>query len=478
MMRTTSWVVLTTIVCLAFAVVNLSASGKSETDEIRIGVIGPMKYIYGKSHWNGAVMAAEEINAAGGIQVGLKRMSIRLVKADSNEITSVKSAVTAMQALESREVHFVLGGVSSEATLAMQDVAMDHKTIFFSCGAAHPELCDRVVRNYERYKYYFRGSPYSSEYVIKTLMCFIRSVASVMTQQLAIDQLKIGILAEDSMWADPVIETVKGKLPKMGIQWGGVWRVSSNAADLSSELAEIKNRKCHILLTLLNGPAGAALGRQYGELKTPTMVTGILSQANTLKWPKATEGMGDYVMSGTSYVQGAAYNDLTESFVNAYLERFGDLPKIASNTYNMIKYVIKPALEKVKSLDPDKLVPYLESSIIKNPSGTIAFERDEMGRHRHDLKWGPGYTTGMAGQWQDGKFVAVWPHFKWRSPRWDIAEDAPEQPNEMSYSGIQPIVIPPWVVETYGAREGGTGSQAGAQVHRIPVPQKAEASQE
>jgi len=37
-------------------------------DEIKIGVIGPMKFVQGISHWNGAVMAADEINARGALK--------------------------------------------------------------------------------------------------------------------------------------------------------------------------------------------------------------------------------------------------------------------------------------------------------------------------------------------------------------------------------------------------------------------------
>ena len=33
--------------------------------EIKIGVIGPMQFVQGIGHWNGATMAAEEINAKG-----------------------------------------------------------------------------------------------------------------------------------------------------------------------------------------------------------------------------------------------------------------------------------------------------------------------------------------------------------------------------------------------------------------------------
>ena len=53
-----------------------------------------------------------------------------------------------------------MGGFRTEAVLAMQDIAMDYKKIFIGCGAAHPELCERVGKDYNRYKYWFRRHPY------------------------------------------------------------------------------------------------------------------------------------------------------------------------------------------------------------------------------------------------------------------------------------------------------------------------------
>jgi len=95
-------------------------------DEIRIGVIGPMKFVQGIGHWNGALMAAEEINAKGGVKVGKKMMKIRLIQADSNEFLSVTDATNAMERLITKEkVHFVVGGFRTEAVFAMQDIAMD-----------------------------------------------------------------------------------------------------------------------------------------------------------------------------------------------------------------------------------------------------------------------------------------------------------------------------------------------------------------
>lgn len=418
--------------------------------EIKIGIIGPMEFIYGQNHWNGAVLAASEINAAGGIRVGEKYMMIKLLKADSDEIFSTSTAVNAMEELILRDkVDFVLGGIVTEACMAMQDVAMDHKVMFFTAGPAHPELCDRVIRDYQRYKYYFRLSPFNSDFLVKNLLSFVRSITTKMNRELGIEQIRMGILAEKAMWADPIVEEAQEKLPKMGMDIVGIWRISGSAKNLTAELADIQRKKCHVLLTVLNGPAGVTLGRQYGELKIPSVVTGILTQCATLKWMDITQGMGNYVMTATNYVQDLEYNELTKPFVDAYVEGFGDLPAFTADTYTGIKYLLKQSIEATQSTDPEKIIPYIESNHIKVPPGIGALEKDEMGRPRHDLKWGPGYVTGIGAQWQNGKFVAVWPHFTWQSPFWDFSVDPPEKPYAISYKGMHPFIFPPWVIEAY-----------------------------
>ena len=123
-------------VLASFLVVTFSVPALS-ADVIKIGVIGPMKFVQGEGHWNGATMAAEEINAKGGIQVGDKKMKIELVKADSNEFINITDATNAMERILARDkVDFVVGGFRSEAVLAMQDIAMEYKKIFVGVGAS------------------------------------------------------------------------------------------------------------------------------------------------------------------------------------------------------------------------------------------------------------------------------------------------------------------------------------------------------
>ena len=59
------------VLCLSL-VIGVACGGDDDEDEaeIKIGVIGPMAYVQGEHHWYGAQLAAEEINAEGGVLVG------------------------------------------------------------------------------------------------------------------------------------------------------------------------------------------------------------------------------------------------------------------------------------------------------------------------------------------------------------------------------------------------------------------------
>src|SRR4030043_251326 len=165
--------------------------------EIKIGVIGPMKLVQGIGHWNGAVMAADEINAKGGVKVGNKMMKIKLIQADSNEFINVTDATNAMERLITRDkVDFVVGGFRTEAVLAMQDIAMDRRVIFVGCGAAHPELTERVAKYYDQYKYFFRGTPYSSSDLVKAAFIHVGTVGGLLKAKLGIEKIKVAFVAE------------------------------------------------------------------------------------------------------------------------------------------------------------------------------------------------------------------------------------------------------------------------------------------
>jgi len=408
--------------------------------EIKIGVIGPMQFVQGKGHWNGATMAVEELNAKGGIQVGNKKMKIKLIQADSNEFINVTDATNAMERLMTQDkVDFVIGGFRTEAVLAMQDIAMEHKKIFIGCGAAHDELCNRVAKNYNTYKYWFRMTPFNSTFLVRTAFIHLGSVAAVVKQSLNIPKIKVAVVMEKAAWADPMIPASEAAIPKMGMEIAGVWRPSAIATDVTPELSAIQSSGAHIIFEIFSSSVGIPFSRQAGELKIPAFQVGINVEAQKEGFWQATQGMGNYVMTSNTYARGVEVNELTKPFVDGYIKRFGEVPTYNAGTYDAIVHALAPTIEQAGTLDSDKLVAILEERVYKDTSGVIKYMKNAEGKPLHEITWGPGFQTGVATQWQDGEIKGVWP-YKWKA--------TPEAP-EVTYKGIVPIKLPPWMIEKY-----------------------------
>jgi len=427
-------------VLIAFCLVMTISFPAWAADTIKIGVIGPMNFVQGKGHWNGATMAAEDINARGGIQVGKKKMKVELVKADSNEFLSMTDATNAMELLLTRhKVDFIVGGFRTEAVLAMQDMAMDYKKIFIGCGAASDEICTRVATDYDTYKYWFRQTPINSTFLGKTSFIHLGTVAAILKMSLNIPTIKVAVVAEKAMWTEGMIKACQVYLPKMGMEIVGIWRPSAVATDVTAELSAIQRSGAHIVFTIFSSSVGITFARQAGELKIPAAMVGINVEAQKDSYWEATQGMGNYVMTLNTYARGVEVNELTAPFMNRYIERFGETPTYTADTYGAIIYALAPTIEEAETLNSDKIVAILENREYAVPTGKIGYMKDAQGRHLHDVKWGPGYVTSLGVQWQDGELKGVWPN------RWKAAEGLPE----ITYKGMVPYKIAPWVIEKY-----------------------------
>jgi branched-chain amino acid transport system substrate-binding protein len=388
----------TFIVGLAAYAVALGAQAQS----IKIAILGPMAFVQGENHWAGAEMARDEINKAGGINVGGKRRQIELIRADTNEIQSVPDATNAIERVITRDkADFLIGGFRSEAVLAMQEVAMDYKKIFLGAGAAHSKLGLNVEQNYERYKYWFRVTPVKDLDLVRWTFAVLGNVAEQIRKQLDKPSPKVAILAEKAVWVEAIVAAAQKNLPAMKMEVVGIWQPSAVATDVTAELSAIERAGADIVFTLLSGPVGISAGRQMGERNMKAIAFGINVEAQKEEFWQATAGKGNYVSTLDSLSE-VELTPKTLSFVKAFKARFKKAPTYNAGTYDAI-HLLKEAIEQAASTDASKLVPVLEKTSYTGITGLIEFDK------RHDPVWGPGKITGIAVQWQDGKKVPFWP---------------------------------------------------------------------
>ncbi len=394
--------------------------------EIKIGVAGPMAFVQGQHQWYGAELGAEEINAKGGVLVGNKKLPIKLVKIDTNEILNVPDAASAIERAITRDkVDFLTGGFRTEAVFAMQDVAMDYKKIFIGCGAAHPELCGRVAKDYNKYKYWFRLTPINSLFLLKVDLLLVETVANAIRKELGIATPKVAIVAEKAVWADPIVGLGKNNLPKMGMEVVGEWRPSATATDVTAELSAINASGAQIIFTTFSGPVGIPYAKKWGELKIPAASVGINVEAQKKGFWEATGGMGNYDMTQNTLAR-IEITPATIPFYDKFTARVGEFPTYNAGTYDAI-LILAAAIERAGTVDSDKVVTELEKNDTLGAPGRQVFTKE------HDITWGSGYVTATGTQWQDQKLMCVWP-VDWQG---------------LTYKGAVKYKIPPWVVEKW-----------------------------
>lgn len=413
----------------------LEADELEEANYLKVGIVGPMGFVQGDHSWYGAELAKEEINAAGGINVGGVNYLINTVMVDTNELQSVDDAVTALErAIAVDGVDLFIGGFRTEAVMPMTEVAVDHNKIFIIAGAADRALLQgRVDEDYDRYKYLFRIAPPNNIELVKLSFITLNEVANALRAELGIDTPRVAILMEMLTWNEPLVQIAQQQIPAMGMELVGVWRPSATATDISTELTEIQTQGAHIIYMANSGPVAITYGRQWGELEIPACSVGLSVESQKAGYLQATGGYGEYDMSLNTYGRAAA-TPKTIPFWDKFMATFNDTPSHSAATYDAL-YLLKETIESIGTFDSDALVEALAVADYVGAVGRVVF--DEV----HDLIWGPGYVTGFANQWQGNELVVVWP-YEW----------SPVEGVEISHEGAVPYMIPPRVIEYWKDR--------------------------
>jgi len=413
------------IACLVM--MGVSCGDEEEANELKVGVIGPMQFQMGEHHWMGATLAADEINAAGGIQVGEDSYQIKLVQVDSNELVSVPDAASAAEeAISVDNVDVLMGTIRSEAALAVQEVAMDYETIFMVCGSSETAMSDKVAEDYDRYKYWFRITPVNNTALAQLNFLLVGAVAQKIGAELLMPP-KLAVLAEKASWTEAIVAAAQAYLPPQGIEIVGVWQPSDKATDVTAELTSIEAAGANMIMTALSGPVGIPYARAWEELQIPAASVGINVMAQGDDFFVNTGGFGNYEMTLNSLARDVALTEKTLPFIEAFIAETGEMPTYNAGTYDAL-YVLKEAIERADSVDMDDIVVELENTDYNSVAGRIVFDDN------HDVTWAPGYVTALGVQWQDGELKGVWP-------------PADGSWNGVVYEGIVDYELPPWVVE-------------------------------
>ncbi len=378
------------------ALVLIFCNAARAAEPVRIGVIAPFGQISGRSITQAAELAADEINASGGIN----GRPIKLYKYDTH--SSATKGVRAFQrAVKQDHAVAVVGAYISEVALATLPWAARLKEPYIITGAGTTKVFDDIHKNYSKYKYLFDDTV-NSVYVGKIVCGYAKDIlAKELGYKTAV------IMSEDLAWTKPLDKEYEICLPKAGLKVVDHIRFNANTNDFSPIFSRILKDKPDVIIAGLSH-LGVRPTVQWRTKKFPILFAGWSSQAGTSSFWKDTNGAAAGTISGNVAAPTAALTPKTIPFVKAYEARFNESPTYnAYSTYDAI-YILKSAIERAHSTHADALVTALEGTDYVGVQGHEVFN-GRGSRFVHALKFGKGYFTGVAFQWQNGKQVVIWP---------------------------------------------------------------------
>ncbi len=380
----------------ALGLLATASSQALAADPIKIGVIAEAQAIAGASIPQAAQMAADEINAKGG--VGGRK--IEIVTYDNH--SSSADLVRAFQrAVNEDKVNVVIASYISEVVLALEPWAARLKTPFITPGAASNEISKNIHNDYEKNKYTFHG--YLTSAALALSVCDA-------AKDLLVDgkhMMTAVIMSEDAAWTKPLDVGYQECLPKIGLKVLDHIRFSPDTTDFTPIFNKIESAKPDVIITGISH-VGVQPTVQWKNQQVPIPMFGIASQATNETFGKDTNNASDGVLYQGVSGPDVAVTPKSIPFAEGFKAKFGNYPSYAGYTAYDEVYYIADAVKRAASTDADKMVEALEKTDWVGTIGRVQFYgKDDP--FTHSIKYGKGLITGLMLQWQDGKQVSVWP---------------------------------------------------------------------
>ncbi len=383
------------LVMASFSVSPLCLVNAFAAKPLPIAVIAESATLVGKAIVNGATLAADEINAKGGINGRQVKLYIY-----DDQFKSAQAVQDFQRAVYDDHAVAVVGSWVSEIALTLEPWAARLHTVYITTGAASPKITQLVHEHYSTYKYVFQFKYNALE--MAQAVCEFAKTDLVQ----ALGYKTAYVACENAAWTQPLQEGYLKGLPGAGLKVVGHMRFAPDTNDFTPIFSSIEKHHPDVLIT---GWAHVGLKPtvQWHEQHVPMLLVGVDAQASTSDfWEKtdgATEGVVTQAEGSPSPITAK-----TMPFVKAYEKKFNVSPAYAGYTTYDAMYVLKEALERAHSTKANALVKAMEATNYTGVMGHIQFN-GRKSPFAHGIKFGKGYATGVMLQWQKGKLVTIWP---------------------------------------------------------------------
>lgn len=324
----------------AGAIIGAPAILKAQGNAIRFGHLTPMTgFLGGLGEYavQGAQLALEEINAAGGI-MGRK---LEMVAEDS--VNPSVAATKAQRLLERDNCDLLIGEISSASAQTIAQVATRMQKIFISTGARSDTLRGK---NCSRYSFHIDHSNTTN----------VKGVGTVLLKDGLIKGNKLFALTADYVFGHDLLRAAKAFFAANQGNLVGDELVATDVTDFSPYLLKIRQARPEVVVSNLAGNQVTVFLKQYAEYGLKYPVVGF--NLNTLDaWSAGEENFGGlWPMSWHHDVPAPS----AQAFTKAFRAKYGKPPENHAWTDYVGMKVLAQSMNETKSTDTMKIIEHLE----------------------------------------------------------------------------------------------------------------------
>lgn len=347
-----------TITLLGLSLLMVACGGKQEAKEaevIKIGGLGPLTgpvAVYGVSATNGAKLAFEEINKAGGI-LGKKIEFVLLdEKGDSTE------AVTAYNRLIDEGIVALVGDITSKPTLAVAEIAaQDNMPMVTPTGTQFniTEAGPNVFR-----------------------VCFTDPYQGVILANLAKNNLNAKTAAimvnTSSDYSDGIAQSFAEEAKKVGLKIVAQEGYAEGDKDFRAQLTKIAATNPDVLLVPEYYEQTALITTQAREVGIKAKFIGPDGWDGVAKALDASAYPAIENSYFTNHYSLEDTNEKIQNFASAYRAKYKEDPSAFSALSYDAAYLVKEAIEKAGNTDKDAILKAMKEIDFTGVTGHLNFD--------------------------------------------------------------------------------------------------------
>jgi len=338
-----------------------ASPGTASPGVIKIGVIasltGPASNV-GTNMWNSAQVAAEKINADGGVTMkdGAKAQLKLIVGDDESTATGGNKAATKL--ITDDKVDILVGGYSSAVTSAYEQVIADNKVPFVVTGASSPIITHRT--DGIDTSYVFHHCPTTDTYGEYTTTFIDQVIRPAVNKKLGAAEtrpFRLALLYQDTAFGKGVQTAVNNTITrnKLNIQLVSQQSYKMGDTDFRTQLTAIKAANPDaVYLGAFPNEGAPAITQARRDIGLNTIFLNVENNDNAQFYKDLGQyGEGAVIESRYSpYIAPAgAVSDAQSAFKQAYFAKFKTYPDMmGASTYDGI-FIASKAISNAGTTD-------------------------------------------------------------------------------------------------------------------------------